>query len=36
MDEFGSERFGVYVNGKLVEGGFFSKAAADDAAWEYK
>lgn len=28
----GSKQFGVYVNGKLEEGGFFSQAAAYDCA----
>jgi hypothetical protein len=26
--EVGSKNWGVYINGKLVEGGFFSKGAA--------
>lgn len=32
--EIGSKQWGVYVNGKLVEGGFFYKAYAEKAARE--
>jgi len=32
MTEFGSKNWGVYVNGKLHEGGFFSHTAALMAA----
>jgi hypothetical protein len=31
----GSDRYGVYVNGELIEGGFFTLAAAADCAWDY-
>jgi hypothetical protein len=34
--ELGSQRFGIYVNGRLVEGGFFSFEAARDAARDYE
>jgi len=30
--EIGSKNWGVYLNGELVEGGFFDKYNADDAA----
>lgn len=30
-----SSQFGIYLDGELVEGGFFSKDAALDAAAEY-
>jgi len=33
--ELGSKQWGVYVNGELIEGGFFRKSAAEDWAWEY-
>lgn len=32
MTEFRSRQWGVYVNGELVEGGFFSREAALEAA----
>jgi hypothetical protein len=30
--EFSSKNWGIYIDGKLVEGGFFSKEAALDTA----
>ncbi len=35
MSEFGSKNFGIYLNGSLVEGGFFSRDAALNAMREY-
>lgn len=34
--EFRSKNFGVYRNGELIEGGFFSRASADDVAQQYR
>jgi hypothetical protein len=34
--EVGSKNWGVYVDGKLVEGGFFTKGAALDCAEEWR
>ena len=34
--EFGSRQWGVYVDGKLVEGGFSSRAAAESCAAGYE
>lgn len=28
-------QWGVYLSGILIEGGFFSRAAAEDCAYEY-
>lgn len=36
MKEFGSKRWGVYVNGVLNEGGFFAKQAAENCAEELR
>jgi hypothetical protein len=30
--ELGSKQWGVYVNGELAEGGFFSRSVAEDHA----
>lgn len=30
------QTWGIYINGKLVEGGFFSKHAAEHAAREWE
>ena len=30
--EVGSKNFGVYISGRLVEGGFFSRGAAESCA----
>ncbi len=35
MTEFQSKNYGIYINNVLVEGGFFSKHAADIAASQY-
>lgn len=35
MSEFGSKNFGIYHNGSLIEGGFFSRDAALNAMREY-
>ncbi len=32
QSDIGSNRWGIYVNGKLVEGGFFSKEVAEETA----
>jgi hypothetical protein len=32
QSELGSRQYGVYLNGRLIEGGFFSKAAAEACA----
>lgn len=34
--EIRSKNFGIYREGKLIEGGFFSKDAAEDSAQEYR
>lgn len=33
--ESGSKQWGVYVNGRLLEGGFFSRDAARETAEDY-
>ena len=30
-----SSQYGIYVDGKLIEGGFFSRNAALDTSYEY-
>lgn len=32
QNEIGSKQWGIYINGKLVEGGFFSRDKAVDVA----
>ncbi len=34
--EIRSKNFGIYREGKLIEGGFFSKDAAEESATEYR
>lgn len=36
QEEVGSRQWGIYVNGKLVEGGFFCKESAEEASREYR
>lgn len=35
QSDVGSNQWGIYVDGKLVEGGFFSKSAAEEASVQY-
>lgn len=35
QSDVGSNQWGIYVDGKLVEGGFFSKSAAEKASVQY-
>jgi hypothetical protein len=36
MIEFQSRQYGIYLNNVLVEGGFFSRRAAEDTARAYR
>lgn len=36
QEEVGSSQWGIYVNGKLVGGGFFCKESAVEASREYR
>jgi len=36
QEEVGSSQWGIYVNGKLVGGGYFCKESAEESSREYR